>query len=223
MNLLAIKDAIANCAKQYGRDPASVSLLAVTKNQSLEAVRAAYAAGQRLFGENYLQEALPKIAALPDCEWHFIGPIQSNKTRKIAEHFSWVQSVASLSIAKRLNEQRPFNLPPLNICIEVNLNAEASKSGVSELDVLPLAEACLALPRLHLRGLMAIPENTDDLNMARRNFHQLAELQNQLISKGIPLDTLSMGMSHDFEAAIAEGSTMVRIGQAIFGSRRRLG
>lgn len=221
MNLLAVRDRIAACAKQYGRDPDAITLLAVTKKQSIDTVRAAYAAGQRIFGENYLQEALPKIEALTGmgCEWHFIGPIQSNKTRKIAENFDWVQSVASSSIAKRLHEQRPAHLPPLNICIEVNLNAEASKSGVTPENLMALAQTCQSLSRLRLRGLMAIPAPSDDMVAARANFHHLYELQQQLKSMNMAVDTLSMGMSHDLEAAIAEGSTLVRIGQAIFGPR----
>lgn len=219
MNLAAIKERIANCAKQCGRDPSTVTLIAVTKNQSIDTVHAAYAAGQRAFGENYVQEALPKIAALPEGEWHFIGPIQSNKTRKIAEHFAWVQSVDSMSIAKRLSDQRPDHLPALNICLEVNLNAEPSKSGVSPEQLLALAENVAALPRLHLRGLMAIPANTTNIELTRANFQRLSLLQQQLIAKGFALDTLSMGMSHDFEMAITAGATMVRVGQAIFGVR----
>jgi hypothetical protein len=176
-----------------------------------------YNEGQRLFGENYLQEALPKIKALPqDIEWHFIGTIQRNKTKKIAEHFAWVQSVANVDIAQRLNNQRPIHLPSLNICIEVNINNEPSKSGVLVKDVLPLAVYCLTLPRLSLRGIMAIPEKTDDFKLQRHSFNQLSLLYESLRRKKIDLDTLSMGTSQDFEAAVAEGSTMVRIGGDLF-------
>ena len=168
------------------------------------------------FGESYLQEALPKIALFPDIEWHFIGPIQSNKTRKIAEHFAWVQSVANAKIAQRLNDQRPPHLPPLNICIEVNISHELTKSGIIEQDLFKLTEYCLNLPRLKLRGLMGIPAPTADLEQQRKQFHQLFLLYQTLKQQGFDLDTLSMGMSDDFEAAIAEGSTLVRIGTRVY-------
>ncbi len=221
MSITAIKESITAYEMKYGRDPGSVSLLAVSKKQSVEKIEKAALTGQRAFGESYVQEALLKIAALKelDIEWHFIGPIQSNKTRKIAEHFSWVQSVCSAKIAERLNEQRPSHLPPLNICLEVNLNAEPTKSGVTPAEVEALASLCLSLPRLKLRGLMAIPAPADTFAGARANFHSLLTLWQELRDKGFALDTLSMGMSDDFEAAIAEGATIVRIGSAIFGER----
>jgi pyridoxal phosphate enzyme (YggS family) len=219
--LIEIKQRITTCEIKYGRDSGSVALLLASKKQSSEHIRAAWQAGQHAFGENYLQEALLKMAELPlpDIEWHFIGPIQSNKTRKIAEHFAWVQSIASLSIAKRLHEQRPLHLPPLNICLEINVNAEPSKSGIAPDEVQALADACRAYPRLKLRGLMTIPEPAETQNAARQNFHVMYELWQQLRKAGHELDTLSMGMSDDFEAAIAEGSTLVRIGTAVFGAR----
>ena len=183
----------------------------------------AHAAGQRAFGENYLQEALDKMAALkdraPDIEWHFIGPIQSNKTRPIAEHFSWVHSVDRLKIAQRLSEQRPAALPPLDICIQVNVSGEASKSGCTPQELPALAQAVAGLPGLRLRGLMTIPEPAATEAGQRRPLRALRELADQLRAQGIALDTLSMGMSADLAAAIAEGATMVRIGTAIFGER----
>ncbi|HEX8541040.1 MAG TPA: YggS family pyridoxal phosphate-dependent enzyme [Pseudomonas sp.] len=200
------------------RDPAAIGLLAVSKTKPASAVREAYAAGLRDFGENYLQEALSKqlaLADLPLC-WHFIGPIQSNKTRAIAENFAWVHSVDRLKIAQRLSEQRPADLPPLNICIQVNVSGEASKSGCTPADLPALAAAISALPRLKLRGLMAIPEPTEDSAEQNAAFAAVRSLQEQL---NLPLDTLSMGMSHDLEAAIAQGATWVRIGTALFGAR----
>ena len=220
-NLIEIKNAIIRHEKKYAREIGSVSLLAVSKGQSIEKIKEAYDAGQRSFGENYLKEALSKMEALSDLpiEWHFIGSVQNNKTRKIAAHFSWVQSVDHIKIAERLNAQRPNSLPPLNICIEVNISEEATKSGVAIAQVLPLASACLSLPRLKLRGLMAIPSLQKTVEEQRQSFHQLELLWQSLREKDIPLDTLSIGMSHDFEAAIAEGATLVRIGTAIFGER----
>ncbi|EPJ82262.1 MULTISPECIES: YggS family pyridoxal phosphate-dependent enzyme [Pseudomonas] len=200
------------------RDPAAIGLLAVSKTKPAGALREAYAAGLRDFGENYLQEALSKqleLADLPLC-WHFIGPIQSNKTRAIAENFAWVHSVDRLKIAQRLSEQRPEDLPPLNICIQVNVSGEASKSGCAPADLPALAAAISALPRLKLRGLMAIPEPTEDSAEQNAAFAAVRSLQAQL---NLPLDTLSMGMSHDLEAAIAQGATWVRIGTALFGAR----
>ncbi len=200
------------------RDPAAIGLLAVSKTKPASALREAYAAGLRDFGENYLQEALGKqleLADLPLC-WHFIGPIQSNKTRAIAENFAWVHSVDRLKIAQRLSEQRPEDLPPLNICIQVNVSGEASKSGCTPADLPALAAAISALPRLKLRGLMAIPEPTEDSAEQNAAFAAVRSLQAQL---NLPLDTLSMGMSHDLEAAIAQGATWVRIGTALFGAR----
>jgi len=188
-------------------------------------VIAAAEAGQGAFGENYLQEALEKIAEVkatrPDLEleWHFIGPIQSNKTRPIAEHFDWVHSVDRLKIAQRLSEQRPAGLPPLNVCLQVNISGEASKSGVLPSETLAVAQAIAALPRLQLRGLMAIPEAVGDAEQQRLPFRQMHALLDQLRVEGLKLDTLSMGMSGDMAAAIAEGATIVRIGSAIFGTR----
>ena len=198
-------------------------LIAVSKTHPAEMVRAAAAAGQRNFGENYVQEALAKIAALSDLPlaWHFIGPIQSNKTRAIAEAFHWVHSVDREKIAVRLSEARPAHLPPLNVCIEVNVSGEASKSGVAPEALAALAKRVSLLPRLSLRGLMAIPEPTPDAELQRRCFRALRELKDALVGEGLALDTLSMGMSADLETAIAEGATMVRVGTAIFGERGR--
>jgi hypothetical protein len=202
-----------------------VHLLAVSKTQPAEAVRAAFDAGQRAFGENYVQEALAKIAALADLraqlQWHLIGPLQSNKTRVVAEAFDWVQSVDRLKIAQRLSEQRPPGLPPLNICLQVNISGEASKSGVLPAELPALAEAVAALPRLRLRGLMAIPEPEEDFERQRAPHRALRELLEALNAQGLALDTLSMGMSADVEAAIAEGATLVRVGTALFGARPR--
>jgi pyridoxal phosphate enzyme (YggS family) len=200
------------------RDANSVQLLAVSKTKPAQALREAYAAGLRDFGENYLQEALGKQLELADLPliWHFIGPIQSNKTRAIAEHFDWVHSVDRLKIAQRLSEQRPADLPPLNICIQVNVSGEASKSGCTPTDLPALANAISALPRLKLRGLMAIPEPTEDRAEQDAAFAAVQSLQASL---DLPLDTLSMGMSHDLESAIAQGATWVRIGTALFGAR----
>ena len=208
-----------------GREPDSVCLLAVSKTFGPEAVIEAADAGQRDFGENYVQEALDKIAAVKarradlDLIWHFIGPLQSNKTRLVAEQVDWVHSVDRIKIAQRLSDQRPTNLPPLNICLQVNVSGEASKSGVAPGELQTLAAALLSLPRLRLRGLMAIPEPEADPVLQRRPFALLRDLQRQLSAAGILTDTLSMGMSSDMAAAIAEGATIVRIGTAIFGQR----
>jgi pyridoxal phosphate enzyme (YggS family) len=265
---LAVKSRIARAAQAAGRDPDSVRLLAVGKTFPAASLRALAMAGQRAFGENYLQEALGKIAALsrlrpdgaaddgaaddgaaddgtaddrPDqlavrpgscaLEWHFIGPIQSNKTRKIAESFDWVQSVEEERIARRLSEQRPLHLPPLDICLQVNVSGEASKSGCDPDDVVALAQAVARLPNLRLRGLMAIPEPTDDASLQLRRFGQVRELFGRVgaglqaagtgESGDLAFDTLSMGMSADLEAAIAQGATIVRIGSALFGERPR--
>jgi pyridoxal phosphate enzyme (YggS family) len=217
-NISTLGERINAAAQAAQRDPSSIGLLAVSKTKPAQALREAYEAGLRDFGENYLQEALGKqveLADLPLC-WHFIGPIQSNKTRAIAENFAWVHSVDRLKIAQRLSEQRPDNLPPLNICIQVNVSGEVSKSGCTPADLPALAEAISALPRLKLRGLMAIPEPTDDTAEQNAAFAAVRDLQAQL---KLPLDTLSMGMSHDLEAAIAQGATWVRIGTALFGAR----
>lgn len=206
----------------YHREPHSVHCLAVSKQQPISAIEALYAEGQRAFGENYLQEALAKMESLSHLaiEWHFIGSIQRNKTRKIAEHFQWVQSVNSALIASRLNDARPAHLPPLNICLEVNVSNEPSKSGVAPNECLALATACAQLPRLQLRGLMAIPEPTDDINEQKRAFKTVADVFQGLNTQGFHLDTLSLGMSNDYEAAIAEGSTLIRLGRALFGERQ---
>ena len=217
-NILALATRIDNAAKAAGRDPSTVRLLAVSKTKPASAVREAYAAGVRDVGENYLQEALAKQPELSDLAltWHFIGPIQSNKTRAIAEHFDWVHSVDRLKIAQRLGEQRPAGLAPLNVCLQVNVSGEASKSGCEPADLPALAHAVCALPGLRLRGLMAIPQPTDERASQEAAFARLRELQEGL---GLDLDTLSMGMSHDLEAAIAQGATWVRIGTALFGAR----
>ncbi|MCQ9470665.1 YggS family pyridoxal phosphate-dependent enzyme [Pseudomonas alliivorans] len=217
-NISTLEQRIRTASLAARRDPASVGLLAVSKTKPSSALREAYAAGLRDFGENYLQEALGKqteLADLPLC-WHFIGPIQSNKTRAIAENFAWVHSVDRLKIAQRLSEQRPEGLEPLNICIQVNVSGEASKSGCTPEDLPALAAAISALPRLKLRGLMAIPEPTEDQAEQAAAFAAVRTLQDHL---DLPLDTLSMGMSHDLEAAIAQGATWVRIGTALFGAR----
>ena len=227
-NLQLVQHRIANSAQVAGRDPASITLLAVSKTFDVQAVLAAAQAGQRAFGENYVQEAIDKIAATremrahnPDLqlEWHFIGPIQSNKTRQIAEHFDWVHSVDRLKIAKRLSEQRPAEMPPLQICLQVNVSGEATKSGLEPDELLELARAVVLLPNIRLRGLMAIPEPTEDVQQQRAAFAKLRFMQNDLQAVGIQTDTLSMGMSADMDAAIAEGATIVRIGTAIFGVR----
>jgi len=221
--LQAVTAQIVAAARNAGRDPSEIALLAVSKTISPDVLLEAHAAGQRAFGENYLQEALDKMAALKEraagIEWHFIGPIQSNKTRPIAEHFQWVHSVDRLKIAQRLSEQRPAALPPLNICIQVNVSGEASKSGCSPQELPALAQAVAGLPRLRLRGLMAIPEPAASEAEQRRPLRQLRELAEQLRVQGLAIDTLSMGMSADLAAAITEGATMVRIGTAIFGER----
>jgi pyridoxal phosphate enzyme (YggS family) len=198
-----------------------VALLAVSKTQPAAVIAALAAAGQRQFGENYLQEALEKIEALRqlDLEWHFIGPLQSNKTRGIAENFAWVHSLDRLKLAQRLSEQRPDTLPALNICLQVNISDEASKRGLNAVELADVAHAVAELPRLRLRGLMAIPAPSTDFVAQRGSFTHLRELQATLIATGVELDTLSMGMSDDLEAAIAEGATIVRVGTAIFGPR----
>ena len=220
-NLQAVRDAIATAAAEAGRSPDDVSLLVVSKTFTHDAIREACQAGQTCFAESYVQEALNKIAVLGDLpvEWHFIGPIQSNKTRAIAEHFAWVHSVDRLKIAERLSAQRPAHLPPLQVCLQVNIGGEASKSGMPPDEVAQLAMKVVQLPHLNLRGLMTVPAPSDDVAAQRAAFAQLRELRDQLNRQGLRLDTLSMGMSHDFPAAIAEGATMVRIGTAIFGNR----
>ena len=225
-NLQAVDASILAAASAAGRARADVHLLAVSKTFPAEAVLEAIGAGQRAFGENYLQEALDKIAAvghaLPDAQiaWHFIGPIQSNKTRPIAASFDWVHTVERLKIAQRLSEQRPPQLPPLNICLQVNISGEASKSGAAPDELLELAQHVAQLPRLRLRGLMAIPEPETDPARQRAAFARVRQLAEALRAEGIALDTLSMGMSGDLGAAVAEGATIVRVGSAIFGARK---
>ena len=223
--LRVVRARIARAAIAAGRDPAGVCLLAVSKTFGAAAVRDLAACGQHEFGENYLREALDKQAALRDLPlmWHFIGPIQSNKTRAIAEHFSWVHSVDRVKIAERLSAQRPAGLPPLQVCIEVNVSGEASKGGVAAAELPALAAAVAALPGLRLRGLMAIPAPTSDGEAQRAAFRKMRELFDDLRARGHALDTLSMGMSGDLEAAILEGATIVRIGTALFGERTYLG
>lgn len=221
-NLRTVQDRIAAACAAAGRSPDSVTLLAVSKTWPADAVRGAAACGQRAFGENYVQEAVDKIAELsdlPGLAWHFIGPLQSNKTRPVAENFHWVHSIDRLKIAQRLSEQRPTALPPLQVCIQVNVSGEESKSGCPPQEAEALALAVAALPRLQLRGLMAIPEPSEDLTLLHQRFALLRHLQDQLKHRGLALDTLSMGMSHDLESAIAEGATLVRVGTAIFGTR----
>lgn len=216
-----VSERIRQAASAAGRDPGSVTLLAVSKTFPAENVREAWHAGQQAFGENYVQEGIEKIAALADLplHWHFIGPLQSNKTRQVAEHFDWVHTIERLKIAERLSAQRPAHLPPLQVCIQVNVSGEASKSGCEFAEVPVLAEAIRQLPQLQLRGLMCIPEPTEDLQQLRSQFAALRECLQQLNQSGLQLDTLSMGMSADMETAIAEGATMVRVGTAIFGAR----
>jgi pyridoxal phosphate enzyme (YggS family) len=220
--LQAIQSRIRVAAEAAGRRPDEVQLIAVSKTFPAEAISEAHSAGQYAFGENYLQEALSKIETLRSLplEWHFIGPIQSNKTRPIAHNFSWVHSVDQLKIAQRLSDARPDDLPPLQICIQVNVSGEAAKSGCDPDHLGELAEATARLPRLRLRGLMAIPAPADKDALQQRPFATLRHMKDQLVDAGLMLDTLSMGMSDDLAAAISQGATMVRVGRAIFGSRR---
>jgi pyridoxal phosphate enzyme (YggS family) len=220
-NIARVRAQIEAACQAAGREPSSVQLLAVSKTWGVDAVRQAHAAGQTAFGENYIQEAVDKITALRDLplEWHCIGPIQSNKTRLVAEHFDWVHSVDRLKIAKRLSEQRPAELPPLQVCIQVNVDGGDNKSGVSPLELPALAQAVNALPRMRLRGIMTIPEPAETEAHMRAVHAQAKALYEALRQQSLPLDTLSMGMSADMAAAIAEGSTLVRVGTAIFGQR----
>ena len=220
-NLQAVLQRIERAAVAAGRDPASVQLLAVSKTWPAACVEEAFRAGQHAFGDNQEQEATPKIAALAHLpiEWHFIGPVQSNKTRPIAEQFAWVHSLEREKVARRLSEQRPDGLPPLMVCVQVNVSGETTKSGVSPADALALARFVAKLPRLRLRGLMTIPAPSDDAAVQRSQFRRLRELCDDLRSRGLALDTLSMGMSDDLEAAVMEGATLVRVGTAIFGTR----
>jgi len=222
-SLQAVRARIASATQRAARAAHSVTLLAVSKTFGADAVREAVAAGQCAFGENYIQEAVDKIAALSDLraqlQWHCIGPIQSNKTRLVAEHFDWVQTVDRLKIAQRLSEQRPPALPPLQVCIQINVDGGPTKSGVPPEQVLALAQAVQGLPRLRLRGLMCIPEPAPDIEAARAVFARAKAVLDDLNRAGLKLDTMSMGMSADLEAAIAAGSTLVRVGSAIFGAR----
>jgi pyridoxal phosphate enzyme (YggS family) len=220
--LQAVRASIQQAAAVAGRPPQEVHLLAVSKANPASALREAYAAGQRMFGENYLQEALAKQDELAGLaiEWHFIGPIQSNKTQPIAQHFDWVHSVDRLKIAERLNAARPASKGPLQLCLQVNVSNEETKSGLTPDAALALAQEIQRLPSLQLRGLMAIPAPTSDVQLQRAQFHQVRSLFQQLQQQGFKLDTLSIGMSEDFPAAIAEGATIVRIGSAIFGPRK---
>lgn len=218
-----ILERIRQSEQDAGREPGSVHLLAVSKTRPADDIRALYTCGQRDFGENYLQEALQKMAQLDDLDicWHFIGPVQSNKTQAIAENFDWVHSVDRLKIARRLSEQRPAQLGPLNICLQINISNEASKSGASPEEAVEIARDINALAHINLRGLMAIPAPTDTSASQRLPFHQLMTLKNEVNAQtDMQLDSLSMGMSSDMEAAIAEGATWVRIGTDIFGARQ---
>jgi hypothetical protein len=219
--LASVRERIAAAERDYGRPPGSVGLLAVSKRQPPAAIRAALAQGQRAFGENYLQEAADKRDAFAGepVEWHFIGALQSNKTRPVAEGFDWVHTIDRLKIARRLSEQRPGTLPALQCCIQVNVSGEASKAGVEPTAAAELARAVAELPGLALRGLMTLPEAVMEFAAQRAAFAHLRGIQQALIAEGLPLDTLSMGMSNDLEAAIAEGSTLVRLGTAVFGPR----
>lgn len=223
-HIAKVRQQVEQACHKFGRNPSEVKVLAVSKTQPAEAIRVAAATGQQAFGENYLQEALQKqqdLADLPELEWHFIGAVQSNKTREIAENFAWLHTLARQKIAQRLNDQRPAKLPKLKVLIQVNISNEASKAGILPSEVLGFAKQLLELPRLEVCGLMCIPKASEDFTQQRQAFAQLADLQAQLM-QALPelnLTTLSMGMSGDLEAAIAEGSTLVRIGTAIFGAR----
>jgi pyridoxal phosphate enzyme (YggS family) len=217
-----LRSEMALACSRYGRQINDLQLLVVSKQRAIWEIEEAIAAGECAFGENYVQEAIPKIRALAryPLEWHFLGQIQANKTKVIAEHFAWVHSVSRFKTAVRLSEQRPHYLPPLNICLQVNLEQESSKSGLAAADVLPLALSLSQLPRLLLRGLMIIPAPEKNFEKQRCVFHQLAELKQALNQSGLNLDTLSMGMTNDYVAAIAEGATIIRVGTAIFGQRK---
>ncbi|MEP7247021.1 MAG: YggS family pyridoxal phosphate-dependent enzyme [Gammaproteobacteria bacterium] len=220
-NLATVRDRILRAAVACGRDADSVTLLAVSKTQSVESIRATASCGVEHFGESYVKEALPKIETLRDLKltWHFVGQLQANKTRPVAETFAWVHGVDRLRVAQRLSEQRPFHSPPLNVCLQVNVAGEDTKGGVAPADLPELAQAVAALPRLRLRGLMCLPPPEEDTASQHRWFAETARLQRSLHVPGTTLDTLSMGMSDDLEAAIEEGATIVRIGTALFGAR----
>ena len=220
-NLNLVRQQIIQSARQFGRDAEKITLLAVSKRKTAQDIADAFACGQRDFGENYLQEAQQKMSELAhlDICWHFIGAIQSNKTKALAAGFHWVHCIERLKIAKRLSEQRPADMPPLNLCIQVNIDDEPSKAGIALKDVPELASEISGLPRVRLRGLMTIPAPQEDFESQRRSFRALADMLSELNQRGLDCDTLSMGMSHDMSAAIAEGATLVRIGTAIFGER----
>jgi len=222
-NLQAVLARIDAAARKFGRNPDDISLLAVSKTWPASDVRAAADAGQRAFGENYVQEGVDKTVVLAALAltWHFIGPLQSNKTRRVAETFDWVHSVERLKIAERLSEQRPDTLPPLQICLQINVSGEETKSGAALSELPQLARQVVQLPRLKLRGVMAIPAPLDEFDAQRQSFRRVREAYEQLRGEGLLLDTLSMGMTHDLEAAIAEGATLVRVGTAIFGERNK--
>jgi pyridoxal phosphate enzyme (YggS family) len=220
-NLVKVRKRIELACEAVGRAPDAVKLLAVSKTMPAQAVRDAFAAGQLAFGENYIQEGVDKIASLVDLpiEWHCIGPIQSNKTKLVAENFAWVHSIDRLKIAERLSAQRPAHLPPLQVCLQVNVDGGSNKSGVAPAELLALAQAVAKLPHLQLRGIMTIPEPTETETATRAVHHQAKSLFDNLKAAGLTVDTLSMGMTGDLEAAVAEGSTCVRVGTAIFGAR----
>ena len=220
-NLKLVSDLLKKAANDAGRDPASVRLLAVSKKQPLDKIRQAAAAGQRDFGENFVQEGVEKNEALADLDltWHFIGHLQSNKTRMVAEYFDWVHTIDKLKIARRLSKQRPDGLAPLNVCLQVNVDAEASKSGVTPAELPDLAAACMELPNIRLRGLMCLPAMREEFEAQRAPFATLRRMAEELRRNGIDTDTLSMGMTADYRAAVFEGATIVRIGTALFGER----
>ena len=220
-NLASVVDRISLYAKRYQRQADEIRLLAVSKTFPADDIRLAFAAGQAAFGENYVDEAVEKMHLLSDLdiEWHYIGPVQSNKTRKIAEHFHWVHSLASIKHARRMSEQRPANMAPISVCIQLNISQESSKSGIGERELHDFARQLQDLPGLRLRGIMAIPARTDDIDVQRLAFARLASIYRKLQADYDGIDTLSMGMTGDMEAAIAEGTTMLRIGTAIFGER----
>ncbi len=221
IRLTQVQEQIAQACRTYNRDPESVQLLAVSKTRPVAEITQALEAGQLQFGENYLQDAVEKIQKInhPKIEWHYIGRIQSKKTRPIAEHFAWAHCVEQLKHAQRLNDQRPAHLPPLNVCLQIKIDDEQSKGGLSEQEACELIISACKLPRIRIRGLMTLPAPTNTLEQQRKPFRQLRALQQKLSSNDHPLDTLSMGMSGDLEAAIAEGANIVRIGTAIFGPR----
>jgi pyridoxal phosphate enzyme (YggS family) len=222
-NLQLVRERINTACSRVGRAPDSVTLLAVSKTFPAVTVREAFHAGQRKFGENYVQEGVDKIVELADLrdqiEWHMIGPLQSNKTRVVAENFDWVHTVDRMKVAQRLSEQRPAGLPPLQVCIQVNTSGEDSKSGISPGEALGLARAVSALPHLTLRGVMGLPAPSDDLAVQKSQLHAVRVVFDSLVAEGIPLDTLSMGMSGDLEIAVEEGSSILRVGTALFGKR----